>query len=392
MPSLSTAGTASDTLSRTKTDSRTSSRTSELKNSLSLSQSIYRGGRNFAELRKAKAAIKGQRFTYVTSEQTVILAAVTAYMDVLRDRRLYDLRKANVDLLQKRLDNTQAQYDLRQRTLADLSQARARLGQAKANMVQAQSTRANAVETYNQVIGKLPLTLSMPAIPNVNTDDLEAFLALVDKTNPALLTAEYAVDQAREDIKIQTGARLPTLGFEASLSHSRSKELSAPPASRTRELSGTFTLTVPLYQTGSELSQVRAARYTNNQRLMELDAARRTARQTAISDWNNLQSARASVEAFTQSAEAARIARDSIAQELEVGRRTLINLLNAEQELANADVSLVQANRNLIVNTYTLMRTTGDLTAANLNIPVDLYDPQIDIDKSNWNLFTADID
>ncbi|MBL4613885.1 MAG: TolC family outer membrane protein [Magnetovibrio sp.] len=392
MPSLSTSGTASDTLSRTKADTRTASKTRELKNAMSLTQTLYRGGRNFAELRKAEAAIKGQRFTYVSAEQTVILSAITAYMDVLRDRRLYKLRKANVELLQKRLDSTQTQFDLRQRTLADLSQAKARLSQAQAILVQAQSTQANAVETYNQIIGRAPQDLSMPDVPTVNTDDLEVFLVQVDKSNPTLLTAEYAVDQTREDIKIQTGARLPTLAFEASMSHSRSKELSAPPASRTRELSGTFTLTVPLYQSGSELSQVRAARYQNNQRLMELDAARRAARQSAIADWNNLQSARASVDAFSQSAQAARVARDSIAQELEVGRRSLIDLLNAEQELANADVSFVQAQRNLIVNSYTFMRTTGELTAASLAVSDDLYDPQTDINKANWNLFTADID
>jgi len=392
IPKVSTVGTLGDTLSRSKTDTRSSSRTRELKNALSVTQTLYRGGRNFAELRKAEAAVNGQRATYITSEQTVVLSAITAYMDVIRDRRIVELRTANVDLLQKRLDSTQIQYDLHQRTLADLSQAQARLGQARATMVQSQSTLASSTETYTQVIGRPPTELSMPETPTFDTESLDSFLAQIDNVNPSVLTAEYAVDQAKEDVSIQTATRLPTISLDGSLSHSRSKERGTAIATRTRDMTGTVTLTVPLYQSGSELSQVRAARYQTNQRLLELDAARRTARQTAISDWNSLNSTWASVDSLLQSAEAAGVARDSIAQELEVGRRSLIDLLNADQELLNAEISLISAQRNLIVQSYTLLRSTGTLTAMGLGLPVDLYDPQGDFDRSKWNLFTSSID
>jgi len=391
MPKLSTAATASDTLSRSKTDTRSQSRTSDLKNTLSLSQPIYRGGRNFAELRKAEAAVNAQRATYTTSEQTVILSAITAYMNVIRDRRIRDLRKANVDLLQQRLESTQTQYDLRRRTLTDLSQAQARLSQAKAAFVLSQSTLASSTEQYTQVIGRPPTELSLPETLVSTTDDLDVFLAQIDELNPGILAAAYAVDQSREDVKIQTGNRLPTLSLDASMSHSRSKELGGAIATRTRELAGTVTLSVPLYQSGAELSQVRAARYQTNQRLLELDAAKRTARQTAISDWSTLQSTKASVESFEQSAEAARVARDSIAQELEVGRRSLIDLLNADQELLNAEISLITAHRDLVVQTYTVLRTTGQLTASGLDLPVDVYSPQSDFERAKWNLFTSSI-
>ncbi|HEY9081641.1 TolC family outer membrane protein [Magnetovibrio sp.] len=391
MPRLSTSATAADTLSRSKTDTRSQSRTSELKNTLSLSQPIYRGGRNFAELRKAEAAVNAQRATYTTAEQTVILAAITAYMDVIRDRRIRDLRKANVDLLQQRLESTQTQYDLRRRTLTDLSQAQARLSQAKATFVQSESTLASSTEQYVQVIGRPPAELSMPDTMASMTDSLDTVLAQIDDLNPAVLAAEYALEQSREDVKIQTGARLPTLQFDASMSHSRSKELGGAIATRTRDLSGTVTLSVPLYQSGSELSQVRAARYQTNQRLLELDAAKRTARQTAISDWSNLQSTKASLESFEQNAEAARVARDSIVQELDVGRRSLIDLLNADLELLNAEISLASSRRDLVVQAYTVLRSTGQLTARGLDLPIDLYNPQIDVDDAKWNLFTSGI-
>lgn len=391
VPKLSTTATGGDTLSRSKTAERSSSRTRELKNALSLTQTLYRGGRNFAELRKAEASINNQRATYTTSEQTVVLSAITAYMDVIRDRRIVELRRANVDLLQKRYDSTKTQYDLRQRTLADLSQAEARLSAARATLVQSESTLASSTETYAQVIGRAPTELSMPDLPAVDSENLEQFLTQTEQDNPAILTAEYAVEQAREDVTIQNSTRLPTVSFDAGLSHSRSKERGTAIATRTREITGTLTLTVPLYQSGSELSQVRAARYTTNQRLLELDAARRTARQTAISDWNSLQSTRASVASLEQSAKSAGVARDSIAQELEVGRRSLIDLLNADTELLNAEISLITAKRNLIVQTYTLLRSTGQLTAAGLALPVEVYDPQGDVNDASWNLFSTDI-
>jgi len=391
MPRLSTSATAGDTLSRSKTDTRSQSRTSDLKNTVSFSQPIYRGGRNFAELRKAEAAVNAQRATYTTSEQTVILSAITAYMNVIRDRGIRDLRKANVDLLQQRLESTQTQYDLRRRTLTDLSQAQARLSQAKATFVQSQSTLDSSTEQYTQVIGRPPTELSMPETLAATADSFDAYLVQIDELNPAILAAAYAVDQSREDVKIQNGSRLPTLQFDASMAHTRSKELGGAIATRSRELSGTVTLNVPLYQSGSELSQVRAARYQTNQRLLELDAAKRTARQTAISDWSTLQGTKASVESLEQGAKAARVARDSIAQELEVGRRSLIDLLNADLELLNAQTSLITAHRDLVVQTYTVLRTTGQLTASGLDLPVDVYSPQSDFERAKWHLFTTSI-
>ena len=92
-----------------------------------------------------------------------------------------------------------------------------------------------------------------------------------------------------------------------------------------------------------------------------------------------------------QSAKAARVARDSMAQELEVGRRSLIDLLNADQELLNAEISLITARRDLVVQTYTVLRTTGQLTASGLNLPVDVYSPQSDFERAKWNLFTTSI-
>ena len=231
----------------------------------------------------------------------------------------------------------------------------------------------------------------MPETLASTADSLDAYLVQIDKLNPAILAAAYAVEQSREDVKIQNGNRLPTLQFDASMAHTRSKELGGPIATRSRELSGTVTLSVPLYQSGSELSQVRAARYQTNQRLLELDAAKRTARQTVISDWSTLQGTEASVESLEQGAEAARVARDSIAQELEVGRRSLIDLLNADLELLNAQTSLIGARRDLVVQAYTVLRTTGQLTASGLNLPVDVYSPQSDFERAKWHLFTTSI-
>jgi outer membrane protein len=134
-------------------------------------------------------------------------------------------------------------------------------------------------------------------------------------------------------------------------------------------------LTVPLYTSGSVESRIRAAKQTVAQRREERNQAVRSAVETATRAWEALNTARASRRAFADVVRSAEIALDGVQQEALVGSRTVLDVLDAEQELVNARVNLVRSERDEVVATYDLNVAIGALSVENLKLPVDRYDP-----------------
>jgi outer membrane protein len=150
-------------------------------------------------------------------------------------------------------------------------------------------------------------------------------------------------------------------------------------------------VTVPLYQTGEVYSRIRQAKHTANQRLLEFAEQSREAQESARSSWADLESARASLVSLQASVDAQQVAFDGVQQEAQVGSRTVLDVLDAEQELLNARVSLVRAQRDLIVAGYQVLSATGQLTALDLGLQVELYDPTQNFNEVEDQVFGSDI-
>ncbi len=145
-------------------------------------------------------------------------------------------------------------------------------------------------------------------------------------------------------------------------------------------------MTVPLYEAGSVYAQTRAAKQTVSQRRDLLDDARRVAIQLATRDWETIQSGRAQVQSLQSTIRAAEIALEGVRQEAQVGSRTVLDVLNAEQELFTDRVNLVQAQHDLAVAEFDLAQQVGHLTAEELKLPVQPYDPKRHYDevRNKW--------
>jgi len=389
LPTLSSTMSATKDLSRSETDTLSNSKTNSYKNTLSYSQNLYQGGRNFARLDKAKITVLSQRASLLQTEQAVLLDVAKAYMDVIRDRKIATLRTANTAILSQILQSTQVQYDLQQRTVADLSQAQARLRAAEATVIGAENTVRNAEEKYRELIGQLPTVLDFPGMPGGLPATIDDMSKAAEQQLPAVVIARFAVDLAELDKDIENGARLPTFAVQTSMTDSRSKEVGGNFTTYQRDISTGVTLTIPLYQSGAELSRVRAARRLISQRQIELRDARRIARRDAQTAWRNLESARAQMVSLRAAAKAAETARDGISKELDAGRRSLLDLLNSEQELLNARVSAIGGERDVVVAAYEVLNAAGSLTARALDLPTPIYDPAPDLQNTRWNLLST---
>jgi len=136
------------------------------------------------------------------------------------------------------------------------------------------------------------------------------------------------------------------------------------------------TLTVPLYQSGAVYSRLREARQSVAEQRLKTRQARRDAIEEATRSWEALQAARARIVAFRSEIQAAEVALEGVQREAVVGSRTVLDVLDAEQELLDAKVDFARAQRDEMVAIFELNVALGKMTAKHLKLPVEIYDPE----------------
>ena len=355
----------------TQTAGGTTLRTSQSA-ALQVRQPIFRGFRTAAGTAEAKANVSAQRARLLSTEQTVLLNAATAYLDVLRDTAVLRLRENNVQVLTRQLEATQDRFRVGEITRTDVAQSEARLAGAVSARIQAEGDLETSIANYVQVIGRAPGDLSQPDEIGPLPDSLEDAVSQALNANPTLIAADFTADAAKENIREVRGDLLPEINIEGS--YSRGYDTVAD-ESETESQSVRATLSLPLYQGGATYARLRQAKHTAGQRQLEASQARLDARATATAAYEGYVTAVAQIESFKSQITANEIALEGVQREAEVGSRTVLDVLDAEQELLDSRVNLVTAERNKVVNALQLLSTGGNLTAEYLGLPVALYDP-----------------
>jgi outer membrane protein len=369
-PEVELTGSGAKTRQRTNAVPAKSSRT-PYSGTLSVTQSLYRGGRTVAETSQAESEVEAARARLTSVEQVVLLDAATAYMDVVRDEAVLELNVNNEQVLTRQLEATRDRFSVGEVTRTDVAQAESRLAGALADRRQAEGNLEVSRATYRQIMGTMPGTLSQPDLPQPPAADGEEAAQLADTQNPGVLAAIHDEAAAQINVRAVTGELLPSVDLTANASRSRNQAIEDR---TTNTVSVTAALTIPLYQTGSVSARVRAAKQLADRARRLIDEARRAAVQDAASAWETLVAVRSRIEALSSQVRAAQIALDGVTQEATVGSRTVLDVLDAEQELLNAQVGLVGAQRDEIVAHFDLLAAVGGLTARGLSLPVDPYD------------------
>jgi TolC family type I secretion outer membrane protein len=335
-----------------------------------ISEPLYRGGRTQAELERAENSVKAGRAQLVSTEQSVLLAAATAYLDVYRDQAVLQLNINNEQVLTRQLEETEEQFKVGVVTQTDVAQAKARLSQAKAARLAAEGTLNSTRAVFRNVTGITPGTLEGPdpvgPLPGTNEEAVAA-----STENPDVIAASFNELAARNDVDLNAGELLPTLSLNGAYDRGEdtlSRDSFVDSKSITAELS------VPIYPGSAVYSRVRQAKQTVQQRRSDTETATRNAAQAAAQAYEALTSAQAQVKSFEAQIDANQIALTGVRQEATVGTRTVLDILNAEQELLNSQVSKVGAEHDATVAAFQLKVAIGQLTAQNLSLPVDLYD------------------
>jgi outer membrane protein len=339
---------------------------------INIQQPIYRGGRTEAQTEQAVNQVRSERAHLVSIEQTVMLSAVTDYMNVVRDQAEVDLNINNEQVLRRQLEAAQDRFRVGEVTRTDVAQAEAAYAQAIAGRETAQGALQISRAGYERDVGELPGKLAPPdGLPELPTSREES-TGTASTSNPDVVSAQFAQAAAEDTVRLVRGQLLPTVTLNAGVQRSRENGTAGL---TTDSVSLTAQATMPLYEGGVIYSQSRQAQQTVSERKHQVDDARRAAVQAAAQSWEQLQSDRATIVSLNSQIRAAEIALDGVQQEAAVGSRTVLDILNQEQALFQSRVNLVITQHDEVVAEFALAAALGRLTAKQLSLPVTIYDP-----------------
>lgn len=341
---------------------------------LSVTQPLYRGGRTLAATEGAENSVRAERARLIDTEQDVLLSAATAYLNVFRDEAVLSLNVNNEKVLQRQLEATKDRFEVGEITRTDVHQAEARLARATADRISAEANLENSRANYENVVGlPAPKNLMLPGDPEGLPSDRHDAIKLAATSNPNVIAAEFDRKAGQNTVREVKGELLPEVDITAGVDRSYQ---SSGETGRIDSAEVLLNLSIPLYQQGAVYSRLREAKQDLAELTRNIDQARRDAIEDATSAWENLQTARARVVSFSSQIEANIVALDGVEREAAVGSRTVLDVLDAEQELLDSRVGHTEAQRDERIAAFELAAAIGRMTASNLKLAVDVYDPR----------------
>jgi outer membrane protein len=337
-----------------------------------IEQPLFRGGQTVAAVRGAENTVRAERARLDATEQTVLLNAATGYSDVYRDQAVLELNIRNEQRLARQLEATRDRFQVGEVTRTDVSQAEARLARATAERIAAEGALAASRATFRNVVGIVPGVLARPPLPQDLPASLGEANEIATDNNPNVTTAVFQGRSTLDSVDQVRGELWPTVSLVGRLQ--RQEDVSRR-NSRFDSAEALVNLTAPLYEAGIVYSRLRQQKQVVAEQRRLLDQSQRDAVESATRAWNALETAGAEIGSFAKQVEANQIALDGVEKEAEVGARTVLDVLDAQQELLDSQVSLVRAQRDQVVAAFQLDAALGELTAQRLDLPVVYYDP-----------------
>lgn len=342
---------------------------------ITATETLFDGFRTYNNIKSAEALVEAGRENVRNTEITMLLNAVTAYANTVRDAAIVKLRQNNVKVLAEQLHATEDRFKVGEVTRTDVAQAQSGLASAEADLSIAQGTLYGDEALFAEFIGHPPVNLVKPAPPTkLLPQTLQRAIEIAEAESPGVLSATFQERAQEHQVKVVKGQLLPTLSLNASSSWAN-QPFGEPDIVYQQDYRVYGQLTVPLYQAGSVSAQIRQNIETLSQMRQNLDAQRELARANVSSQWGLIIAAKGNIAAGKAAVEATRIALEGVREEEKVGQRTILDVLSAEQAYLNAGVNLVSFEHDLVVASYGVIAYMGRLTAYDVSLDVELYDP-----------------
>lgn len=343
---------------------------------LSYNQTLFDNFKSDADIEAARALTDASRYSLKNSEQNVFLAVVQAYMGVIRDTQLVQLRQENVKFYQAQVQSAKDRLDIGEGTKIDVSQAEARLAQGVAGYETAIAALQTSRASYQRYVGHAPKNLTVSyRLGTLMPSSLDAAIAEATSSHPAILAAKAGIRAAQASSEAAEAAFGPTLGLTSSIGSTVfGPDIQGQPNDPAPRLSATLNLTIPIYGGGRYGANIRKANIARVQSEVDALAARDQIRESVISAWSSMQNADAQIKSATAAVAAGELSLNGVVQSRDVGQATTLDVLNAQSELTSIREGLIQANAAKVIASFALVAATGHLTAEDLSLDVTVDD------------------
>ena len=358
-----------------------------------ISVPIYAGGGVRNSINAAKTRVEAGRLSLRDTEASVFSSVVGAFMDVLRDEAIVSLNAQNVHVLEVNLQASRDRFQVGDLTRTDVAQSEARLALARSQLQSAQAQLISSRENYVRYVGTAPVGLEQPPVlPNLPADP-EVAVDVALKDNPALLSAQKSRDASVYDVGTAAAQRLPRLAAVASGTYydyfgslGSATQFGLSQSGKSAALG--LQLSVPLYQGGGPTAQIRQAQARRGQAIEQVTEVERNViaqTRSAYAVWKSSLQVIASSETAVN---ANKLSLEGVRAENSVGSRTILDILNAEQELLNSQITLVSAQRDAYVAGFSLLAAMGKAESRDLGLDGGaLYDPTLNYKRVSHTIW-----
>ena len=354
---------------------------------LNVEQPLFNGGRTYHEVKSARRLVEAGQAELANSEQNVLLAAGTAYMDLFAAMAQWRINQRNLILLQENRRMTAERTQLGETTHTDLEQAESRLLQATASLGQSEGQVQDAGAVYLRATGsQAPESLALPEAIPMPPETLEAALATAKQNNLQLASARKRHEAAEYDVDASFGNLLPRVSLVGSTTRQEGGGDSVFAGGNRYEADAVLLrVSIPLYQSGSEYAQIRQNKAEREQRRFEVQDAEERTRQDVARSWQRWQTAQHTLGANRGASQAAQRALAGVREEQKLGERTTLDVLDAERESFQSQIETVRSAHDEIVARLNLLALLGQMNAQNLHLPVEPYDAIAIAEKARFH-------
>lgn len=368
------------------TTAQSGTNSSQVAADVTLRQNLFNGGKTVASTCQAESQVQASRAQLADKEREVLVAAVNAYFDVVAKRSEVEYRRSNEEALKKTLEATQAKFKVGEETRTSIAQAEANLAFGTAEREASEARVASAEATFEQVTGARPGNLKKPDSFVDLPKGLKEAIAIATKNNPAILAAHHQERADRSAIKANDAELLPKVDLQGQVkrtgSNSTTRYTNAGDRvfrnnNLTTAQSVSVNLSVPLYEGGAIRGKSRELREVAEQRRIAIETARRKVTQQLIEAWETYLSAKANIQQYRTQVKANEVSLEGTRQEMLVGSKILLDVLNAQRELVSSQLNLIRAEQTYYQSAYNILALMGRLTALSLKLKVKRYDPQV---------------
>ena len=336
--------------------------------SITITQTLVDFGRG-AELAKSKIGIELAKAKFLKKEQDILYKAVDAYTGLISAKEKYAINVSNVNLLDRQVETDRIRLERGRVTLSDVSQSESSLAEAQAKLIKAENDLLTSRLNYENVIGQLfsvenldKSSINEPVLPTQLSDAID----ISKKNNPDLIIAQLEFEQSKKDTISSRSDLAPT----AKLSFDRTKtdDLSSTYDERDKDILKA-TITWPFFSGGKNYANLNKSKSLELQKSLLLNNMTKKNQTDVASAWSNYQSNKSLLNSVRAQVDAAEIANEGIVAEYNSGSdRTTLEVIQSNSLLLNAQISLVDSERNYILSQFNLLKSIGLLNSDYLKI------------------------